>query len=177
MLAICAAASMAGEFYFSLLLAIIFPGPLFTITLLLGSKEQSGWRVLVFLLSGTALYYLAVYIVLTGKDNDVFFAGRFLASGVAGFVLLYLLYDHLLTNRRWATPLLRAAWLGLVATLPATVCLVAIGFIDPAYPWYDTPLRIGVLSIFPIWQYLFSREVVRTDPAFSNPDASLSVIR
>lgn len=116
----------------------------------------------IFLL--TLIYILAVFFVDVDSDNKMGTAIRLLIASSVGAVMLKVCYDHfyalkLKNNATFVMPFLA----GLVSALPAAVAIYFYKSPGWESKMMNMLLYTGIFSIFPIWMYLMSVLIVKTD--------------
>ncbi len=138
----------------------VFPGPVYSGILLLYSGKQSTVRAFFFLVSAMAFYFVVLFLISSGPGMTKGTPYQLLAVGGLSFVGLILLYNIFLLKGRGHMRWMRLLWTGTKASLPAGVaCWVVQLFYKPDLE-HGPFFYVGVLSLFPLWQYLFSQQVL-----------------
>lgn len=141
------------------------PGLLFSLIILHYSEyTDTVFNRFLFIVLSTVIFILCVFFINLNSENKMATAIRLIIASSIGAVLLKTCYDHfyahkLKNNATFVFPLLT----GFLSSLPAAIAIYF--YKSPGWEgqWMNMLLYTGVFSIFPIWMYLMSNLIVRTD--------------
>ena len=153
--AICWISILFKAAFVAFVFITILPGPAYGIILLLYSGKLSSLKTILFLLLTMLLYYSIIYFLNLHDFTDSFLPYKIFISSICGSVLLKLLYDLIIEETfsfksTVASPFL----LGAISSILPSISAFGFQFIDDKSLF--SFISIGLLSIFPLWQYLFS---------------------
>lgn len=154
-----------GMLYQEAIMVILFilfiPAPTLGLIISLFKKSAIIKRVLFFL-TACVIYILALYIIDI-KNIDYKVSGvRILLASTIGAILLQFLFDIIFkTKINLRDTFVRPAVLGFISSILAAIAASFLK-IAPTTGWLTVPFFLGFFSIFPIWFYLFGRQLVKT---------------
>lgn len=117
-----------------------------------------------FIVLSSVIYIVCVLFIDLNSDVRIITSIKMIIAASLGAVLLKACYDHffarnLKTNSTFILPMIG----GALASLPSAICLYFLNNTGIEDSLIQMLLYTGIFSIFPLWLYLFSIQVVRTD--------------
>jgi hypothetical protein len=149
-----------------MLFIVYFPGP--TLGLIIAAFKKSAiiYR-LAFFLATCLLYMLAIYIIDIRTIDYKLSPLRILLVSTISSVLLQLVFDIIFkTKINYKDSVARPAILGFKASILTTIAAFYFK-VAPTTGWMTVPLWLGLFSIFPIWFYVFCRQLVQAGKVYS----------
>lgn len=143
----------------------IFPAPTFGFIISVFKKSKIIQR-LVFFLATCFIYVLTFYIIDIKNIDYKLSPIRILLASTISAVLLQLFFDIIFkTKINYQDTFLRPAIFGFIAAILTTIAAFLFK-ITPTTGWYTVPLWLGLFSIFPLWFYLFGKQLVQTGKVY-----------
>lgn len=148
-----------------ILMSHFLPGLAFSLIILHYSEyTDTIFNRFLFIFLLTVIYILAVFFVDLRSDNKMATAIRLLIASSVGAVLLKACYDHfyalkIKNNATFIYPF----FIGLLSSIPAAIAI----YFYKSPGWEGSLINMllytGIFSIFPLWIYLMSVLIVKTD--------------
>jgi len=149
-----------------ILFTLLIPGP--TLGLIISFFKKSTFiHRLIFFLTACIIYILTLYIIDIKNIDYKLSPLRILFASTLSAVLLQFFFDLIFkTKISLKDTFFRPAVLGFIASVMTTI---AAFFLEkaPTTGWLTIPLWIGLFSIFPIFFYLFGKQLVDTGKVYS----------
>jgi len=149
-----------------MLFTLLIPGP--TLGLIIAFfKKASIVQRLTFFLTACAVYILTLYIIDLKNIDYKLSPLRILLASTICAVLLQIFFDIIFkTKINFKDTFVRPAIFGLFASILTTIAAFFFK-VAPTTGWLTVPLWLGLFSIFPLWFYLFGRQLVLTGKVYS----------
>lgn len=160
---ICMISVLLGADFLALLVITFLVGPIYVIILLLNSSKVSTFRALVFLLTSIGLYYLVIYFLNIHNYMDHFLPYKIMVASTLASVLLFMAYGLCLSEFQWKNMLI-ATWAGVNTSLISAIAAFGFRYLNNNDHALFSLLALGLFSIFPLWQYRFSKLLIKTNP-------------
>ena len=149
-----------------MLFTLLIPGPALGLIISFFKKSAIIYR-LIFFLTTCIIYILTLYIIDIKNIDYKFSPIRILPASTISAVLLQLFFDIIFkTKINYKDTFVRPAVLGFIASILTTIAAFFFK-IASTTGWLTVPLWPGLFSIFPIWFYLFGKQLVQTGKVYS----------
>ena len=149
-----------------MLFTLLIPGPALGLIISFFKKSTIIYRV-IFLLAACVIYILTLYIVGIQNIDYTLSPIRILLASTISAVLLQLFFDIIFkTKINYKDTFVRPAALGFIASILTTIAAFFFK-VTPTTGWLTVPLWLGLFSIFPLWFYLFGKQLVQTGKVYS----------
>jgi hypothetical protein len=149
-----------------MLFTLLIPGPTLGLIISFFKKSKIIHR-LIFFLAACVIYILTLYIADIKNIDYKLSPLRILLASTISAVLLQLFFDLIFkTKINYKDTFIRPAVSGFIASILATIAAFFFK-ITPTTGWLTVPLWLGLFSIFPIFFYLFGKQLVETGKVHS----------
>ena len=144
-----------------MLFTLLIPAPTLGLIIAIFKKSTITYRSLFFLIT-CVIYILTLYLIDIDNIDYKLSPIRILLASSVSAVLLQLFFDIIFrTKINYKDTFLRPAFLGFIASIMTTIAAFYFK-IAPTTGWFTVPLWLGLFSIFPLWFYLFGKQLIQT---------------
>jgi hypothetical protein len=148
-----------------MLFTLLIPAPTLGLIIAIFKKSTIAYR-LVFFLATCVIYMLTIYIIDIQNIDYKLSPIRILIASTISAVLLQLFFDIIFKIKiNYKDTFLRPAFFGFIASIMTTIAAFFFK-ITPTTGWFTVPLWLGLFSIFPLWFYLFGKQLIQTGKVY-----------
>ena len=144
-----------------MLFTLLIPAPTLGLIIAIFKKSSITSR-LIFFLTTCVVYMSTIYIIDVKIIDYKLSPIRILLASTISAVLLQFFFDLIFkTKINYKDTFLRPAFFGFIASIMTTIAAFFFK-ITPTTGWFTVPLWLGLFSIFPLWFYLFGKQLIQT---------------